>query len=45
MSFSIELTDHFKKEAKKLTKKYRSLKAELEALGKELSDNPTTAHH
>lgn len=42
MSFSIELTDHFKKEARKLTKKYRSLKVELEALGKELTENPTT---
>lgn len=41
MSFSVELTDHFKKEAKKLTKKYRSLKAELEALGAELAKNPT----
>jgi mRNA-degrading endonuclease RelE of RelBE toxin-antitoxin system len=38
MSFSIELTDYFKKEAKKLNKKYRSLKAELEALGEELAN-------
>jgi len=42
MSFSIELTEHFKKEAKKLNKKYRSLKDELEALNKELSKNPST---
>ena len=42
MSFDVELTDHFKKEAKKLTKKYRSLKAELEALGEQLAENPTT---
>lgn len=41
MSFEIELTDHFKKEAKKLLKKYRSLKTELETLGEELSKNPT----
>jgi len=41
MSFSVELTDHFKKEASKLTKKYRSLKTELEALGIELAQNPT----
>jgi mRNA-degrading endonuclease RelE of RelBE toxin-antitoxin system len=41
MSYSIVLTDHFKKEAKKLTKKYRSLKAELENLGRELTENPT----
>ena len=42
MSYSVVLTDHFKKEAKRLTKKYRSLKAELEALGDELAENPTT---
>jgi mRNA-degrading endonuclease RelE of RelBE toxin-antitoxin system len=41
MSFSIELTDYFKKEAKKLNKKYQSLKTELEALGEELAKNPT----
>ncbi|WP_262887922.1 hypothetical protein [Cyclobacterium salsum] len=40
MNFEIELTDHFKKEAKKLTKKYRSLKTELKALGNELAKNP-----
>ena len=42
MSYSIVLTDHFRKEAKKLTRKYRSLKAELKALGEELAENPTT---
>ena len=42
MSFEVELTDHFKKEAKKLTKKYRSLITELEALGNELAENPKT---
>lgn len=42
MSFNVELTEHFKKEAKKLNKKYRSLKDELEALNKELSKNPST---
>lgn len=42
MNFEIELTDHFKKEAKKLPKKYRSLKTELKALGNELAENPTT---
>lgn len=41
MSYSIILTDQFKKEAKKLVKKYRTLKAELQALGHELSENPT----
>lgn len=45
MSFSIELTDYFKKEAKKLHKKYRSLKAELEALGEELAKTPTIGTH
>jgi mRNA-degrading endonuclease RelE of RelBE toxin-antitoxin system len=41
MSFSIELTDYFKKKAKKLSKKYRSLKTELETLGNTLAENPT----
>lgn len=41
MSYSIILTDQFKKEAKKLVKKYRTLKTELQALGDELSENPT----
>jgi mRNA-degrading endonuclease RelE of RelBE toxin-antitoxin system len=41
VNYNIVLTEHFKAEAKKLTKKYRSLKAELETLGKKLSDNPT----
>ncbi|MGB3778989.1 MAG: type II toxin-antitoxin system RelE/ParE family toxin [Tunicatimonas sp.] len=42
MSYSVVLTEHFKKEAKKLTKKYRSLRVELEALGDELAENLTT---
>ena len=42
MSYKIELTDNFKKEAKKLIKKYTSLRTEIVALGKELSENPTT---
>ena len=41
MSFKIIASDHFKKEAKRLIKKYRSLKTELEVLGKELSEEPT----
>jgi mRNA-degrading endonuclease RelE of RelBE toxin-antitoxin system len=45
MSYSIELTDNFKKEAKKLIKKYPSLKKELEELGKELAENPTIGDH
>jgi mRNA-degrading endonuclease RelE of RelBE toxin-antitoxin system len=42
MSYKIELTDNFKKEAKKLIKKYASLRTEIAELGKELADNPTT---
>lgn len=42
MSYSIELTDNFKKEAKRLTKKYPSLKTELAELFTELEENPTT---
>jgi mRNA-degrading endonuclease RelE of RelBE toxin-antitoxin system len=41
MSYKIELTDNFKKEAKKLIKKYPSLKKELADLFKELENNPT----
>ena len=42
MSYKIEITDNFKKEAKKLIKKYASLRAEIAELGKELAENPTT---
>ena len=42
MSYKIELTDNFKKEAKKLIKKYASLRNEIAELGKELAENPTT---
>jgi mRNA-degrading endonuclease RelE of RelBE toxin-antitoxin system len=42
MSYKIELTDNFKKEAKKLIKKYASLRTEIAELGKELAENPTT---
>jgi mRNA-degrading endonuclease RelE of RelBE toxin-antitoxin system len=41
MNYKVELTDNFKKEAKKLIKKYASLRSEIIALGKELSENPT----
>lgn len=40
MSYSVALTDNFKKEAKKLSKKYASLKQELAELFKELEENP-----
>ena len=41
MSYSVDLTPNFKKEAKRLSKKYPSLKSELEVLFKELEENPT----
>jgi len=41
MNYKIELSANFKKEAKKLTKKYPSLKQELAALFTELETNPT----
>jgi hypothetical protein len=41
MSYSIELSDHFKKEAKRIHKKYPSLKADLAGLFIELEQNPT----
>ena len=41
MSYKIELSANFKKEAKKLTKKFPSLKQELTVLFTELETNPT----
>ncbi|MBT0812248.1 type II toxin-antitoxin system RelE/ParE family toxin [Litoribacter ruber] len=41
MSFSLILTELFQKQAKKLSKKYISLKDDLERLGEELLQNPT----
>ncbi len=41
MSYSIELSANFKKEAKRLTKKYPSLKTELAELFTQLEENPT----
>lgn len=40
MSYNIFPTDKFQKEAKRLLKKYSSLKSELEALNNELLQNP-----
>ncbi len=40
MSYKIELTDNFKKEAKNLIKKYASLRKEIQILGKELAQKP-----
>ena len=42
MSYSIVPTEKFKKEAKRLIKKYPSLQNELAAINKELSKDPTT---
>ncbi|EOR96366.1 hypothetical protein ADIARSV_0443 [Arcticibacter svalbardensis MN12-7] len=41
MSYSIELSENFKKEAKRLIKKYPSLKSELAELFTDLEENPT----
>lgn len=42
MSYKIETIAPFRKEAKKLIKKYPSLKNELAELGRQLSINPST---
>lgn len=41
MSYSVELTPNFKKEAKKLSKKYLFLKTDLAELFLSLAENPT----
>jgi len=41
MSYNVELSPNFKKEAKRLAKKYPSLKSELAQLFENLEDNPT----
>ena len=41
MSFKVVVSENFKKEAKRLIKKYRSLKSELELLGRKLTEKPT----
>ena len=45
MSYIVELSDNFKKEAKRLIKKYPSLKTELAQLFTELEANPTLGTH
>ena len=42
MSYSVIPTEIFKKEAKRLIKKYQSVKNELQELSSILQDNPTT---
>jgi len=41
MSYNVQLSENFKKEAKRLVKKYPSLKAELAALFAKLEGTPT----
>ena len=41
MSYNVELSTNFRKEAKRLSKKYPSLKSELEILFTQLEQNPT----
>jgi mRNA-degrading endonuclease RelE of RelBE toxin-antitoxin system len=41
MSYNVEITETFKKEAKKLIKKYASLRKEILDLGEELAENPS----
>ena len=40
MNYNIELSPNFKREAKRLYKKYPSLKSELKTLFEELEENP-----
>ena len=40
MNYKVEVTPHFAAEAKKLSKKYPSLKQDLALLVTELTDNP-----
>lgn len=42
MSYKIVLSENFKKEAKKLSKKYPSLKSDLSILFEELEKNPVS---
>ena len=41
MNYDVQVSDNFKKEAKRLIKKYRSLKAEITQLVEELETDPT----
>lgn len=45
MTFEVVLSNSFKKEAKRLIKKYPSLRDELRELGDELALNPTLGTH
>ena len=41
MSYNVDTTPNFEKEAKKLAKKHKSLKQDLKALFESLETNPT----
>ena len=41
IGFKVVVSENFKKEAKRLIKKYHSLKSKLELLGKDLTEKPT----
>lgn len=45
MSFRVETTQNFDKEAKRLAKKYKSLKSDLAILFTDLVQNPTQGIH
>jgi mRNA-degrading endonuclease RelE of RelBE toxin-antitoxin system len=45
MSYNVELSTNFKREAKRLSKKYPSLKSELAQLFTELEENQTLGVH
>ncbi len=45
MNYKIIVTNHFNKELKRLAKKYKSLKNEVESLGTTLQSNPTQGKH
>ena len=45
MSFKVDTTENFDKEAKRLSKKYRSLRSEIASLISQLEKNPTTGIH
>ena len=45
MSYNIQVSSQFKKEAKRLTKKYPSLKKELKEMSLSLSENPFQGVH
>ena len=45
MNYKIELSENFKKAAKKLIKKFPSLRSEIAELGKSLSKDPCMGKH